>query len=375
VFYKVDTAEPFVIGTTALSFSVLSFGGSGDVEAGAGSLADRVAFWSDTTTITGDAGLTYTTSPDTLTVDGTIVTDDITAVGAGGVNIENSTPTLWIDDTDTGVSDETTWSVRADQGTFYISTVDDARTGQTSALIMTRSGTDPVAATFNGMDLTVTSGELRVASTQPDFVLEETDQATDEGEYYMRASGGALRIGAQADSGSRPTGGVFLEFDRTGTNADIVKLYADELNGNGQEFVDFKYRDHLGAVKTNAISSGVYSINYAIDGAFYTVELTENITSWSVSIPSNISSIPGYIEIILRIYQDTTGGRTVSWSGWSTASVLGGSLRWANGTAPTLSTAATTGPLKDRIMDIITMKSFDGGIVWYGDYSVGYDTV
>jgi hypothetical protein len=61
VFYKVDTAEPFVIGTTALSFSVLSFGGSGDVAAGAGALADRVAFWSDATTITGYACLTYTT--------------------------------------------------------------------------------------------------------------------------------------------------------------------------------------------------------------------------------------------------------------------------------------------------------------------------
>jgi len=52
----------------------------------------------------------------------------------------------------------------------------------------------------------------------------------------------------------------------------------------------------------------------------------------------------------LYLTQDATGSRTVTWPV---------SVRWAGGTAPTISTAANA-------VDILVFESINGGTTWYG---------
>lgn len=57
--------------------------------------------------------------------------------------------------------------------------------------------------------------------------------------------------------------------------------------------------------------------------------------------------------LVLRLIQDGTGGRTVTWPG---------SVTWFNGVAPILQTGASA-------IDIITFETDDGGTTWFGFYS------
>jgi hypothetical protein len=54
----------------------------------------------------------------------------------------------------------------------------------------------------------------------------------------------------------------------------------------------------------------------------------------------------------LILVQDATGSRTVNWAGL-------GTVKWASGTAPTLTTTGTK-------IDVITLMTYDGGTTWLG---------
>lgn len=56
--------------------------------------------------------------------------------------------------------------------------------------------------------------------------------------------------------------------------------------------------------------------------------------------------------ISLYLRQDGTGNRTVTWPSSST-------LKWAGGTAPTLTTTASA-------VDILVFETLNGGTTWYG---------
>jgi hypothetical protein len=77
----------------------------------------------------------------------------------------------------------------------------------------------------------------------------------------------------------------------------------------------------------------------------FDVTLTDNCALSVTNPPATGKS--GSVTLILR--QDGTGSRTVTWPAGS---------QWAGGTAPTLSTAASS-------VDVITMFTLDGGAVWF----------
>ncbi|NQW08364.1 MAG: hypothetical protein HQ481_00585 [Alphaproteobacteria bacterium] len=60
------------------------------------------------------------------------------------------------------------------------------------------------------------------------------------------------------------------------------------------------------------------------------------------------SGTAGSLTMVLR--QDATGSRTTTWPA---------SVKWAGGSAPTLTTTASA-------IDILTFMTVDGGIIWYG---------
>jgi hypothetical protein len=106
---------------------------------------------------------------------------------------------------------------------------------------------------------------------------------------------------------------------------------------------------------TLAIASGVMAIDYSLGNA-YEVELTENVTSVTIS---NSPTSGRYGEIVIKFIQDSTGSRTVA--GWPAG------VKWSGGgTAPTITTTLTTGT------DIVVLRTWDAGTTWYGDVSQDY---
>jgi len=105
---------------------------------------------------------------------------------------------------------------------------------------------------------------------------------------------------------------------------------------------------------TPSSSSGAITFDLANGNAFQTT-LTENITSITLSNPPASGT---YGECIIKFVQDGTGSRTVA--GWPAA------VKWPGGTAPTITTTLTTGT------DIVTLKTWDGGTTWFGDFSQDY---
>ncbi|MFC1729750.1 hypothetical protein ACFL6I_05380 [candidate division KSB1 bacterium] len=83
------------------------------------------------------------------------------------------------------------------------------------------------------------------------------------------------------------------------------------------------------------------------------ITLTGNCTFTFSNPPT--SGTGGTITLILK--QDGTGSRTATWPA---------SVKWAGGTAPTLTTTLTTG------MDVLSFITTDGGTTWLG-FAAGSD--
>lgn len=102
-----------------------------------------------------------------------------------------------------------------------------------------------------------------------------------------------------------------------------------------------------GGIETlNALGSGsgTRSINLA-SGNVVSATLSGNTTFTFTGATAGTACSFG-----LYLTQDGTGGRTVTWPL---------SVKWAGGTAPTLSTAANN-------VDILVFETIDGGTTWYG---------
>lgn len=76
----------------------------------------------------------------------------------------------------------------------------------------------------------------------------------------------------------------------------------------------------------NGNETGTFALDWNA-GQKQRATLTGNITTLNITAPS----VGGAANLILKLIQDGTGGRTVTWPG---------SVLWQNGTAPTLSAGA-----------------------------------
>jgi len=95
-----------------------------------------------------------------------------------------------------------------------------------------------------------------------------------------------------------------------------------------------------------------YTLNYAA-GSSHELTLDSSLVTLSIT-NAPFSFKTGRLFIILK--QDATGGRAVTWPA---------SVKWAGGTAPTLSSAA------DAVY-IVQLTTVDGGTSWYGQ-TIGLD--
>ncbi len=101
-----------------------------------------------------------------------------------------------------------------------------------------------------------------------------------------------------------------------------------------------------GETLTTANSSTAYTVDLT-GGNVFKITMTGNCTFTFSNPPA--SGTAGSFTLVL--IQDGTGSRTATWPA---------AVKWASGTAPTLTTTATTGT------DILTFMTMDGGTTWYG---------
>ena len=99
---------------------------------------------------------------------------------------------------------------------------------------------------------------------------------------------------------------------------------------------------------TNATSGATDTISLT-DGNVHNVTLTADCTFTFAAPPASGTS--GSFTLFLN--QDGTGSRTATWPG---------SVKWAGGTAPTLTTTASR-------TDILVFTTIDAGTIWYGAVS------
>jgi hypothetical protein len=161
--------------------------------------------------------------------------------------------------------------------------------------------------------------------------------------------GDVVRIIAASASNDGLTNDYEVVPSTTGTPDGVNLIQLDNLNLLRLNKTRNKFQTYTEAVGTATIASGVLTID-ANAGLTQQVTLTENISSINIA---NVNS-DGATSIVLRLTQDATGSRSVSFSGFF----------GAGSSAPTLSTDANA-------QDIILFNNF-GGSQFYV-FSAGND--
>jgi len=134
---------------------------------------------------------------------------------------------------------------------------------------------------------------------------------------------------------------------KSGGTMSGATVFADQLSSR------FIAKDYAETVHAGGNTSTSVTLDET-NGNVQTFTMTGNCT---FTMPSG-SGLQSGTSITLILTQDGTGSRTGAFT----------SVKWAGGTAPTLTTTATTG------VDIITFYTFNGGSspVWYG-FAAGLD--
>lgn len=159
--------------------------------------------------------------------------------------------------------------------------------------------------------------------------------------YYAGTIGGNLGTRTMYWGTNGTTG-----FEKLVYFNDTVYLQDNILDGA-------KLKDYSVSHSAPTSSSGAITFDYATSNSF-AVTLTENITTITLSTPPASGS---YGEIVIEFLQNATGGWTVTWPA---------SVKWPGGTAPVITTTATTG--KDKVF----LSTRDGGTTWLGEFAQDY---
>lgn len=262
----------------------------------------------------------------------------------------------------------------ADAGGFYAATTVEAAFAELASTSANEGasiiGVEDSAANYTATDVegvlaeiagayyssgdTPSFANLTLDGTAPNISWDETDATTNERYWDLSITAGLMNFKITNDAQDSVTS--LFTIDRTAHTAATMQLQgAFTLDCNERPVQNAVITNYSLPVETGAISSGVCTIDLD-DGNAVEVSLTENITSWTV----NNQPSSGYYEILIKFIQDATGSRTVAWAGEFS------SVDWPGGTAPTITTTATTGT------DIISLKTWDAGTTWYGDFSQDY---
>lgn len=114
---------------------------------------------------------------------------------------------------------------------------------------------------------------------------------------------------------------------------------------------------HPGVVQVIPASGTTLNLDASAYDSF-DITLTGNCTATIINPPSDVHSIRGVVR------QDATHGRTLTVACKKTDGTAG-TVKWAGG-APTFTSAAATS------VDEMTLRTWDGGVTWYGTVSQAF---
>ena len=187
--------------------------------------------------------------------------------------------------------------------------------------------------------------EIRDATTT--IQLTESDQSAELSDWSIYASGQLLFVGSTSSAGAQS---AFERYERSNQTAN-GKTYYVQQNFNDQNVIRPVLKDF--GIHTTAGSSSSGAITFALTTSnSYTVTLDENITAITLTGPPASGTLG---ELIIKF----NNGASYTVAGWPA------SVKWPSGTAPTITTGAGA-------IDIITLKTWDGGTNWYGNFSQDY---
>jgi hypothetical protein len=202
----------------------------------------------------------------------------------------------------------------------------------TAAVVETYNNTPLVFGTNNAERMRITNtGNIGIGTTNPQSKLDVA---------------GGVAIGSYAGVNAAPSNGLIISGNvGIGTTTPSYTL---DVNGTIRSTAGIIIsKDAVFAAEYDNGNSGTaITINWG-NGNKQKVTLTANCT-FTFTAPS------GTCNLILRLIQDATGGRTVTWPAI---------VKWVNGTAPTLSTAANA-------VDIVSF--YYNGTNYYGTYSLNF---
>ena len=161
------------------------------------------------------------------------------------------------------------------------------------------------------------------------------------------STGTAFTLGDSGDTFTLPSGAT-LTVSGTSTIASLGASTASGTLSMADNIVSRPVvKDYAETVYAGGNSSTAVTLDET-DGNVQTFTMTGNCT---FTMPSG-SGLQAGTSLTLILTQDGTGSRTGAFT----------SVLWAGGSAPTLTTTATTG------IDILTFYTFNGGAspVWYG---------
>lgn len=238
-------------------------------------------------------------------------------------------------------------------GNYDAATVEAAFTELAST--STGQGASIIGLEDSAGNVTATNVEAAIAEIYTDMVAQNTAPTLNSLYLNEAASAGADVAGDGQFWVLTATPNVPRFTDDAGTDWTLVTNNL-AFDMNDKELTSPRIANYSLPVETGAISSGVCTIDLD-DGNAVEVTLSENITSFTVN---NQPSGTSYYEILIKFVQDGTGSRTVTWGGEFSG------IKWPGGSAPTITTTLTTGT------DIVSVKTFDGGTTWFGNYSQDY---
>jgi len=190
----------------------------------------------------------------------------------------------------------------------------------------------------------ITAGNL--ASTVDPYVLGSNTSSSFCVVFTDSTSGTSANSALLKDSGAALTYNPLV-------NTLTAGAFSGTLNASsitGCTIEDYGLTSNSLTVSANAVACDLST------GNAFEVDLEAATGTVTITL-SNPPASGTYGECIIKVQQDTTASRAITWAG--------GTFAWPGGAAPTMSTAADA-------IDIYTFKTWDAGTTWYGDVSQAY---
>ncbi len=217
------------------------------------------------------------------------------------------------------------------------------------------------ASNWTSANPTLAAGEFAIETDTDKYKIGDGSTAwTSLG--YSSLPSGVLQLSGGAMTGAITTNSTFdgvdiatrdavLTSTTTTANAALPKA-GGTLSGaivGADQIISAPVLKDVGETCVANGTSGSTDTIDLTDGNVHNVTLTANCTFTFSNPPASGTS--GSFTLFLN--QDGTGSRTATWPG---------SVKWAGGTAPTLTTTASR-------TDILVFTTIDAGTIWYGAVS------